>query len=694
MTNSLKEHKIAIIGCGNMAKVHARLLMKHLSRSRLAVCDRDPIRLEDFSEQTQITNVYTDLTKLLEEFKPTIVHIVTPPSTHKFLAIECLKKGCHVFIEKPVAINTNEVDEIIQAAQQHQCLVCIDHMRSFDPLIFQAKSLMDSGSYGKITNIKVEYSYDYLKRIDTDAAARWIKTLPGGSFFDLMPHLLCILDDFLPNIKLEKSFPTINEDQLITDLHCLFSSSSGTGQLHLSLNILPLKNSVEFECTEGSILVDFRNFLIIKRKNLSLPNAVARIVQNLSVGFQYVGGSLVSIFNFLRGKLDPYAGLDYLIEHFLIETSQKGKSPMNLEKAKASLALTEKIFEHCLYREESNPVEERLPSADVLVTGGTGFIGRRLVNRLIKEGKRVRVFTHRFLHDDQLNNLYEGNVQVVRGNIYNQEDVNRACQDVQSVFHLAAAMKGDWNYHLDTTISGTRNILLAASQAKINHFIYASTLNVYDAKNYPKNGEVNENFPFEDHPQNRGAYSHAKLKAEKLVRQMMEEGGLNITIVRPGLVYGPGGPEIPGDVGRSLFKNMILVFGMGLRKIPFVYVDNVIDAFVGILNAGKVTYSKIYNIVDSDYTTQREFVQEYNKIAQKKLIPIYIPYWIFFSMFWSIEKILWLLFKKKVSLCYKLTCITSNPVHSTEKLREDIDWKQQIKFNDGLKLMMDSSGEV
>ncbi|VAX34864.1 hypothetical protein MNBD_UNCLBAC01-1106, partial [hydrothermal vent metagenome] len=613
--------KIGIVGCGNMAKIHARLLKKYANTENLAVCDKDDLRLEDFAFSTGITHTYNDLGAMLEKFQPDIVHIVTPPATHKAIALQCLENNSHILIEKPMCVSLKEAKEIAEAAKRKKRLVCVDHMRSFDPLIIKTHKILESKKCGEIINISVGYSYDYLKRVNTDAAARWINNLPGGSFFDLMPHLLCILNDFLPDIKLEKSLCLRDNKNILTDLHCLFTSSKGSGALHMSLHVFPLKNYVEFECTNGILRVDFRNFLLIWRKNYGLPNAVERIVENLSIGWQMILGSFASIINFVRGRLDPYAGLDHIIQRFFIAVLQGGDSPVSVEKAHKLLALTQKIFAN---EKISDNKKERIPQklgdADVLVTGGTGFIGRRLVNRLLEKGHKVRVFSHRELSLSEQSSLFSGNVEFFFGNIYASDDIETACQGIQTIYHLAAAMQGDWNYHMDTTITGTRNILNAADKAGVKRFIYASTLNVYDAKNYPQDGVINETFAFEDQPEKRGAYSHAKLKAEKIVRDFVNQTQMSISLLRPGLVYGPGigkGPLL-GDVGRRIGKNCVMVMGMGSRKLPLTYVDNLIDAFLLFGESNEKVNGKIYNIVDHDYPTQCEFIKIYRELTKEK----------------------------------------------------------------------------
>ncbi len=661
MTTDKLPVKVCIVGCGNIAKVHLRLLLKYIDKKNIAVCDTDELRLNDFASSMGIVFAYKNLQKMFEEFRPEVVHITTPPSTHKDIALQCLEFGCRVLIEKPICISTKEADEIIEKARQIKKLVCIDHMRVFDPMTIQARKILNSNKLGKITNISVGYSYDYLKRVNTDAAARWINNLPGGSFFDLMPHLLCLLDDFLPDLRFEESFTKKNDSGIVTDLACIFSSSAGTGTLHMSLNVYPLKNYVEFECTNGTLRVDFRNFLLLVRKNYGLPNAIERIIENLSLGFQMLSGSLASIFKFIFGKLDPYAGLENIIAKFLTTD----ESPVPPEKGKLLLEFTEQIFAD---KSDSTDLEVQKPNnelqnSDVLVTGGTGFIGRRLVNQLLRRGYKVRVLTHRDFDENESKTYFEGPVDIFIGNIYNYQDVERACNGVKYVYHLAAAMKGDWNYHLDTTITGTQNILASANELGVKHFIYISTLNVYNAKQYPQNGIIDENFSYENIPEKRGAYSHAKLNAEKLVHEFANKSKMIISVIRPGLVYGPDGNVFPRDVGIRLGRRIVLVFGLGSRRLPLVYVDNLIDALI-VTGEKSKNEKNVFNVVDKEYPTQRDYIKIYRKLTNEKFFVVYVPFWFIFSGIWVAEKMINIFFKKSISVSYKLRCIARSPIHS------------------------------
>lgn len=70
---------------------------------------------------------YTDFFRMLENTKPDVVHILTPPQSHAEISIQCLESGCHVFVEKPLCLTSDEVDEIYKSARSNDRIVGIDH---------------------------------------------------------------------------------------------------------------------------------------------------------------------------------------------------------------------------------------------------------------------------------------------------------------------------------------------------------------------------------------------------------------------------------------------------------------------------------------------------------------------------------------------------------------------------------------
>ncbi len=317
----------------------------------------------------------------------------------------------------------------------------------------------------------------------------------------------------------------------------------------------------------------------------------------------------------------------------------------------------------------------------VLVTGGTGFIGQRLVKRILADGYKVRLLSRSGKNNEKIKH---DQLEYIEGDIASAHDVNNACKNVDAVYHLAAAMQGRWDDHQRITIDGTKNIVDACKKNKVNKLIYISTLNVYDASSYKKNITISEDFPYENNPLMRGNYSHAKLNAEKYLIEQQPKG-LSISIIRPGLVYGNPERPFPLDVGKKLFNKLFIVPGMGNKKIPFVYVENLIDAILSV-DLGEIDINneiKIYNVVDKDSITARQYLNEYSTISNHFFFKIYIPFFLILSAGKVVDTINAFRNKKSYNY-YKVKLLMNESLYSTERIEKDLGWSQRFNFKSAM----------
>lgn len=111
----------------------------------------------------------------------------------------------------------------------------------------------------------------------------------------------------------------------------------------------------------------------------------------------------------------------------------------------------------------------------VLVTGGTGFIGNHLVQRLVSEGWQVRVLCR---PTSSLDCLPTDGVQLAFGDVSDFDSVRRAMEGIEVLYHLAAATGGDWAAYYQGTVVGTRNVLRAAAEAGVGKVVHVSSLSV------------------------------------------------------------------------------------------------------------------------------------------------------------------------------------------------------------------------
>ena len=675
--------KIAILGCGNIALNHLKYIFALEKDATVALCDRNVIRLEYFSKRFDIKETYTDLELMLDEFKPDAVHVLTPPGTHKQLAMICLERGCHMFIEKPLCMTGQEAKELIEVSRRNSCVISTDYIRLKDPLIEQVDGLLESGKYGQVRSVTTYEVDTYLDRKASGFAPPWMSSLPGEIISDLLPHHLSVILKYATGVSLQSMNLTSNENGAYTRFHGLFSGDGGfSASVSLNIDTYPKRNEVMLECENGTIEVDFRNSLVIERPKVSGPQLVDRVLGGLFVSLRKVRGSLAFVFNVLRGRYDSYEGMERMVAAFYSAIRKEEPLPFTDKQELSLVELYEKVFSNMEAPEakdasfESTGVREKV---DALVTGGLGFIGKRLVRSLLEHGISVRVLVHRELKPGEREWFPEGDLEFVRGDITNLEDLVKACRGAETVYHLAAATRGSLFAHLDISALGTKNIIEAARQCGVEHIVYTSSIGVLNSTGYPNGKLIDEDFPYEKNPDKRGSYSHAKMLAEKIALENSDK--IPITVLRPGLVYGEG-KGLLILIGKTVGKRLLLVLGRKRSVLPLVYHENLVDAF---LLAGQKRVPGIYNVIDHDRITVGRFIKDYKRLKGDGFISLYLASEPFLTFVKIAAFILDKLMGLENSIGYGISAVRRRAIHSTSRIEKALGWKQKIPYETAFK---------
>lgn len=281
------------------------------------------------------------------------------------------------------------------------------------------------------------------------------------------------------------------------------------------------------------------------------------------------------------------------------------------------------------------------PDARILVTGAAGFIGRRLIPQLVEYGFRNIRCLLRPSRDAELADWlrhYQGEqVEIMYGNLLNQQDCQAACNDVAVVYHLAAG-RGEKSYpdaYLNSVVT-TRNLIRASAQStRLKRFVNVSSFAVYSNRGNNKERLLDESCSVEARPEQRGeAYCYAKVKQEEIIKEYGERLGVPYVIIRPGAVYGPGNEAISGRVGTGTF-GMFLHLGGG-NAIPFTYVDNCADA-IALAGLTSGVDGEVFNVVDDELPSSSRFLKLYKKNV-KKFRSIYIPHFVSYMLCYSWER--------------------------------------------------------
>ena len=289
-----------------------------------------------------------------------------------------------------------------------------------------------------------------------------------------------------------------------------------------------------------------------------------------------------------------------------------------------------------------------------LVTGGSGFIGSHVVDRLVAEGAgSVRVFDQRVREENLIEALASGHVQTVEGDVTDPAAVLRAAEGVAGVFHMAVLPLGpcseDPRRCLEVNIDGTFNVLDAAREAGAKKLVYSSASSVY--------GDTNETMD-ESHPLGaRTMYGASKLAGEYFFRAFHDLYALDYVILRYMNVYGPRqeGGLVINVLRRIQSGEPPTIMGDGSASFDFVHVADVASANVRAM-ASDVT-DEVFNVGGGNEVTVRQIVDRLIALSGSDLEP-------------------------QIDVGARVPM--SRRVGSSEKAMRELDWRPEYDLDRGL----------
>jgi len=270
----------------------------------------------------------------------------------------------------------------------------------------------------------------------------------------------------------------------------------------------------------------------------------------------------------------------------------------------------------------------------ILVTGAGGFLGTHVVERLLAHGYTdIRCFLRERSKAEpllKLANAYPAaSVELSFGNLKSKTDCRRAVENVSAVFHLAAGLKGSAAELFADSVVVSRNLLdaLAAhgqEQLKATRVVLISSFGVYGVASLGQGALVDEQTPLERHPEWRDPYSHSKLRQEQLFWEYQKQAGFELVVLRPGVIYGPGGGAFSNRVGLKIGPVFFHLGGSNL--LPLAYVVNCAEAIV-VAGLHADSAGQAYNVHDDELPTAAQYLRAYKRDV-KRIRSLRIPYFV------------------------------------------------------------------
>jgi len=329
-------------------------------------------------------------------------------------------------------------------------------------------------------------------------------------------------------------------------------------------------------------------------------------------------------------------------------------------------------------------------SVPVLVTGAAGFVGSRVVATLLRLGfERVRCGVRRSSDLGLLQAVippgHASHYEIVEANLLSGNECHELAAGAELVYHLVAGRGKSFPGCFQGSVITTRNLLDAlAEHRRLKRFVNVSSFAVY-SRFHSKRGEMwDEDCPLENNLDERhDAYVYGKLKQDELVQDYHKRFSVPVTIVRPGIVFGPGKKAIPGFVGIDTF-GFFMHLGGG-EKLPLTYVDNCAEAIV-LAGLAKATEGEVFNVVDDELPTSRAFLRAYKRQVRKfTSVPIPYPMTYGLCALWewyakrSMGQLPPIFNRRECAFAWKGHC------YSNRKLKERLGWRCRVPMQVGLQ---------
>jgi nucleoside-diphosphate-sugar epimerase len=326
-----------------------------------------------------------------------------------------------------------------------------------------------------------------------------------------------------------------------------------------------------------------------------------------------------------------------------------------------------------------------------VVTGGTGFIGGRLVEELVSNGYDVRCLVR---DTSDVKALKELGAELVHGDLGNTESLSKLPRGGDLVFHLAAHVS-DWGEREEFyryNVDATRTLLEASLKAGVKRFIHMSSSTVVwksDFWNLNNLKDIDETYPYRD--KYNDYYNESKAEAEKLVLRFCEETGLGTVVIRPSNVWGAGDTVILPRVAMAAKKGILFPMGSGERTVTPCHVDNLARALV-LAAENENASGNIFFINDGVKISYMEFLTKQLKACGIDWNPGFsIPYKLAYALAALLELIYRAMGSKKppVLTRFAVAALAGSRSYSIEKARRELGYEPSVDLDEGIRKMAD-----
>lgn len=691
MSTQLK--RVGIVGAGYISDYHARAIVREPDTELVAICDMNIQLANKLLVHGPNASIYSDYQTMLAEESLDVVHVLTQPDSHHYLARLAIEAGCNVILEKPVTVDAAEALQLQELAKQHDVQLAVNHNFLFSRPFNQLKIILDDGSLGPIKSIRVVWKKS-LPQVTHGPWTLWMLREPSNILFETGSHslseVLAVVD--VPEVvSVSAQAPRVlpSGSRFYQRWSVALKAGDTTIQVDKFFDSGYEQHVVEVEGVFGVARADIENDVFSleqstgltydsERLSINTKMGLVRVKQAIHTFASYLGSkfiksarggpyessmltSLANCYRQLQGNPDgPYSSIDYAIKIAnLAEAVADNLSAAIREQEKLPSTIPDFV---------TAPTKD----AKILIIGASGFIGSRLLADLQGDARGVRALVR---NPSALNgiNLSE-NCEILMGDYRTEEVIEKALDGVEIVFHLAVAHGNSLAGYLQADSDPTLALARRCQQSGVKRFIYTGTIDSLYLG--PGAGCVKEADGIDEQITRRNNYAHSKAITEQRLMDLHRTEDFPLVIIRPAIVLGAGGPVMHLGVANWFGLGRCQFWGRGENLLPAILVGDVVKGLMAAMDTAGID-GNIYNLSAEPCFSARQYIAEVESVLGVKIAssPSYArKSFVIDFMKWGIKVLARHPDKSRIPSVRDWQCREQHASFDTSRAQQDLQW--------------------
>ncbi|MFL6294049.1 MAG: NAD-dependent epimerase/dehydratase family protein [Thermoanaerobaculia bacterium] len=623
--------RAAVVGAGYVAAFHIEAMAGVPGLEIAAVCDPDLERARALAKRWGIPAAVASIEELAG-LGVQVAHVLTPPDLHARVTRQLLEAGIGAFVEKPFALSSREARELAELAAARGVPLGVNHNNLHHPAFTRLLDWVRAGRIGRVEHVRICLSVP-LAQLDAGDFSHWMFRSPENIVFEQAPHPLSQLHALIGPVREARTTllgtRELHPGQVFHDRWLIAASGErGTAEIYLSfgrpfqrwtLEVLGTDGSAEadlghgfFSYEEKTSWLDFWNgFLAGRRRARSLSRDARGNLLGYALYTLGLGRRADSFFAGMRGSIEAF--------HAALRAGEA--PPVDAAAGAEVLEWCEAIAD--VARRPAHPANtaalpvpaEPAPPrpGEIVVLGGTGFIGRRVVQGLLDRNVPVTAVVRRThgLPPALLEAARDGRLRLLKGSLEDRASLAAAFQGAQTILHLATGGGDTWEKVERSMVRGSAGAAEEALAQGVGRFVYVSSIAALYGGPDAGAAVLEDSLETDPRPEARDVYSRGKAETERALVALHRERGLPLVIARPGVVLGEGTPFQHPGLGLWVRDNHCVGWGLGENPLPLVTADDVAEALVRIaLHEGDDLHGKALNLCGRPSLSAREVVDQ------------------------------------------------------------------------------------